>query len=546
MKKALLLILGIVAVCFLIANADYLSSFLDTMMTGALVPIIVSILLMLGRHFVQAASYDAAFEAVGHRTGFWHNVVLIFSLVFINTFCLFSGATGVAFIIDDAHREGCDAGQSTGGAILSQIGYFAAVFVISVIGFVTMWVSGHMNTVFLVGGLLLAGVLVVLSSLFFIGHFKPRILYRVFLLLEKLLNKVLGVVNRSMKVGWGRTTAHSFIATSNLLAANPKGTAITVAYASFSAILNMACLVAIGYAFGFENVEALVAAFAVAAISVILSPTPQGVGVVEAMIAAILTAYGCSVATAAAIALVYRGIMFWIPFCIGAVMLSQSGFFKSKKSATELQKHKDIAWMSGTLVFLVGIVNIGLVFAPDALVPYTMLTSWVNMGSLVAGVPLILASVLLMACAVGLVMRFRTAWAITVSALVLIGGSEFVFQGTWQVGVASMLLMCWLFWKRDAFDRPFSVEAVRSDVAAWKAKRAEKKAEKAVRASENDKRLAQARVDEANEERRLDQERVGAESGASEWEQRAEAGRAIGQKVIEKAKSDAAAREPTA
>lgn len=556
MKKALLLILGIIAVCFLIANVDYLSSFFDTMMTGALVPIIVSIVLMLGRHLVQAASYDAAFEAVGHRTGFWHNVVLIFSLVFINTFCLFSGATGVAFIIDDAHREGCDAGQSTGGAILSQIGYFAAVFVISVIGFVTMWISGHMNTVFLIGGLLLAGVLVVLSSLFFIGHFKPRILYRVFLLLEKLLNKLLGVIHKSMKVGWGRTTAHSFVATSNLLAANPKGSAITVAYASFSAILNMACLVAIGYAFGFENVEALVAAFAVAAISVILSPTPQGVGVVEAMIAAILTAYGCSVATAAAIALVYRGIMFWIPFCIGAVMLSQSGFFKSKKSATELQKHKDIGWISGTLVFLIGLVNIGLVFVPDALVPYTMLTSWVNMGTLVAGVPLIIASLLLIVCAVGLVMRFRTAWAITIAALVLIGGSEFVFQGTWQVGVASVLLFCWLFWKRDAFDRPFSLEAMRSDIEAWREKRAGRKAEKAAQAAENDKRLAQAKTDEAREERLLDDERssgkraegerkVGA-GEVSEWELRAEAGRAIGQKVIDKAKSDAAAQEPGA
>ena len=152
MKKALLLLLGIVAVCFIIANVDYLADFFNTMMTGALVPMVIAILLMLGRHFVQAASYDAAFDAVGHATGFWHNVVLIFSLVFINTFCLFSGATGVAFIIDDAHREGCDAGQSTGGAILSQIGYFAAVFVISVIGFITMWISGHMNTVFLVGG----------------------------------------------------------------------------------------------------------------------------------------------------------------------------------------------------------------------------------------------------------------------------------------------------------------------------------------------------------------------------------------------------------
>ena len=478
MKKAFFMVLVIVAVCFLLANADYLAEFMDTFRTGALVPLVIAIALMLARHLVQAASYDAAFDAVGHRTGFWHNVVLIFSLVFINTFCLFSGATGVAFIIDDAHREGLDPGQSTGGALLSQIGYFAAVFVISVIGFLTMWLSGHMNTVFLVGGLMLAGVLVVLSSLFFVGHFKPRMLFRIFLLIERVLNWALGLFHRSMKPGWGRSMAHSFVQTSNLLAKNPKGSVITIAYASVSAILNMACLVAIGYAFGFGHVEALVAAFAVAAISVILSPTPQGVGVVEALITAILTAYGCSVATAAAIALVYRGIMFWIPFCIGAVMLSQSGFFKSKKSNTVKQRHKDIAWVSGTLLFIMGAVNILLVVFPGTLAPYTMIVAWVDVSALFVGIPLVIASAFLMVCSILLIMRFRTAWALCLAWLVLVGGSEFLFKGTWQVGVVSLILFAWLFWKRAAFDRPMSVKAIREEHEAWKAERAKRREER--------------------------------------------------------------------
>lgn len=532
MKKALLLILAIVAVCFLIANVDYLADFLNTMMTGALVPIIIAIVLMLARHLVQAASYDAAFDAVGHRTGFWHNVILIFSLVFINTFCLFSGATGVAFIIDDAHREGLDAGQSTGGAILSQIGYFAAVFVISVIGFLTMWISGHMNTVFLIGGLLLAGVLVVLSSLFFVGHFRPRILFRVFMTLEKVINKVIGLFKKALRAGWGRSTAYSFIQTSNLLASNIQGTIITVAFASLSAILNMACLVAIGYAFGFEHVEALVAAFAVSAISVILSPTPQGVGVVEAMIVAILGAYGCSIATATAIALVYRGIMFWIPFCIGAVMLSQSGFFKSKKSATVEQKHKDIAWISGTLVFLIGLVNVVCSFFPELFVPYTMLTSWIDMSSLVVGVPLILSSVLLMVCAVGLIFRFRTAWALTVCGLMLIAGSEFLFQGTWQVGVAGLVLMTWLFWKRAAFDQPFSLEAINARFAKRKASGEEEASSGMVGSPDSDaKKHRGVKADSASKRKK---EGSGEPSAASDWAAQAAQGMQIGREVIEK------------
>ena len=468
MKKALLIILGIVAVCFGIANSDFLSNFLDTMATGSLVPLIVSILLMLARHFVQALSYDAAFDAVGHRTGIWHNVVLIFSLVFINTFCLFSGATGVAFIIDDAHRKGLDAGQSTGGAILSQIGYFAAVFVISVLGFITMFFSGHTNTLFVAGGLALALVLVMLSSLFFFGHFKPRVLFKVFFALEKAINKILGVFKKSLKPAWGRKTAHSLITTSNLLAKNPKGTAITVGYASLSAILNMACLVAIGYAFGFEHVEALVAAFSVAAISVILSPTPQGVGVVEAAIIAILTMYGCPIGASTAISLVYRGVMFWIPFAIGAVLLSQSGFFQSEKEPSVEQKNRDIAWIAGTLVFIVGAANIIMTFFPHLFMPFTMLTSWIDMSVFVVGVPLVLVSLLLVLGAIGLIMRFRTAWAITLALLMTVGGCLFLFTGTWQVGFVSLFLAGFLFWQREVFDRPFDdLRVKKTDGREW-------------------------------------------------------------------------------
>lgn len=531
MKKALLLVIGIVAVCFLIANADYLASFLATLKTGALVPLVVATVLMLARHLVQAASYDAAFEAVGHKTGFWHNVVLIFSLVFINTFCLFSGATGVAFIIDDAHRTGADAGTSTSGAILSQIGYFAAILVISIIGFLTMLLSGSMNTLFLIGGLALAAVLAVLSSMFVVGYRKPRMLFRLFIGIEKLVNKMLGLAKKRLKPAWGRKMAGSFISSAGILAKNPQGTLVTVAYASFSAILNMACLVAIGYAFGFDNVAALVAAFAVAAISVILSPTPQGVGVVEAAIAAILTAHGCSLATATAIALVYRGIMFWVPFCIGALLLSQSGFFADKKSPTEEQRAKDTAWVLGTLVLIVGLVNMGLALIPQTFEPFMALTEWINMGGLLIGPALIVGSVVLIVLAVGLILRFRTAWALTLGVLVLLAGAEFLYVNTVQVAVAALVLLCLLFWKRDAFDRPI---VPRDDAPrlvsefhenldrfhAWN----EARKERAASGEGEDVRTGRGAALAARRAERRDQGRAKRKTG---WEQRAEKGAEI-------------------
>lgn len=61
------------------------------MQGGALIPLVIACIIMVARHVVQAMSYNEAFGAVGQKTGLWHNIVLIFSLVFINTFCLFSG-----------------------------------------------------------------------------------------------------------------------------------------------------------------------------------------------------------------------------------------------------------------------------------------------------------------------------------------------------------------------------------------------------------------------------------------------------------------------
>ena len=454
MKKALLIVLVIIAGCFILGNLETISSIWDATQRGATMPLVLAVVLMLARHIVQAVSYKAAFEAVDFSgPKLWDYVVLIFSLVFINTFCLFSGATGVAFIIDDAHRKGADIGKSTSGAILSQIGYFAAVFVISIIGFTTMIISGNINWVFVTGAAILAGTLIALSSMYLVGYFRPAWLYSLFNKLAGPITAVTTKIKRPVKPTWGNDTAESFINAARVMAQNPAGTATSIAWASLSALLNMSCLVAIGFSFGFNNVAALVAAFALGAISVVVSPTPQGIGVVEAAIAAVLTANGCSLATATAIALVYRGIMFWIPFVIGAALLSQSGFFQSKKDATEQQKAKDVAWISGTLVGIIGIVNIGLNIIPAFFSPYSQLVEWVDFHELFAGPSILMFGILCLVLAFGLIKRYRIVWAFTTALLVLIAGVEFLFYQTIPVAIASILLVAWLMWKRNAFDQ---------------------------------------------------------------------------------------------
>lgn len=453
MKKALLIIVAILAVTFFLGNAELVNQFLETIGSGTTVPLIAAVVFMIFRYFTQAASYDAAFEAVGHKTGFWHNVNLIYSLVFINTFCMFSGATGLAFIIDDLHRKGADLGTSTAGGLLSQIGFFAAVFFIAIISTVVMLISNSLNTIILIGFVALAAVLFGQTAFFVIGYFKPDWLYALLGFVEKVGNRVLGLFKKSMRAAWATSTADQFIKSSRILAHNPMGVVITIAWASLSAVLNMGCLVSIGFAFGCEDIAALVASFGVTIVSIMLSPTPQGIGVTEAAITLVLTAGGTTATTAAAIALVYRGIMLWVPFVVGAIMLSQSGFFKSKKSPTEETRAKDVGWITGTLVALVGLVNIVLAVAAQMLAPYGALTQFVDLSGVLVGPSLLGGGVLLIICAIGLIARIRIMWAVSIAVLFILGGLELYFE-TFQVALPVIALAIVLIVKRDAFDRP--------------------------------------------------------------------------------------------
>jgi phosphatidylglycerol lysyltransferase len=127
-------------------------------------------------------------------------------------------------------------------------------------------------------------------------------------------------------------------------------------------------------------------------------------------------------------------------------------------------------------------------------------------------------------------MRFRTAWALTISALVLIAGVEFAFRGTWHVSLVCIALFVWMFWRRDAFDRPFSMEAVRADLRAWRSARIERAAKKAEKSNGVTAGDFDAPQKDAREENVL--EGRSSRSTPPDWHAQAERGREIGTRVI--------------
>ena len=73
-----------------------------------------------------------------------------------------------------------------------------------------------------------------------------------------------------------------------------------------------------------------------------ISITPQGVGVVEAAVVVAFTSFGETAAAGTAIGLVYRGIVFWMPFLIGAILIQKTKTFQGegKKAISGDEKNR--------------------------------------------------------------------------------------------------------------------------------------------------------------------------------------------------------------
>ena len=94
-------------------------------------------------------------------------------------------------------------------------------------------------------------------------------------------------------------------------------------WTTLSSICEMSCFVLVGFAFGVHHPEALICGYVVATLFAMISFVPQGVGVVEAAVTVAFALFGIDSATGLAVVIVYRGIVFWLPFLVGAVVIQR-------------------------------------------------------------------------------------------------------------------------------------------------------------------------------------------------------------------------------
>ena len=340
------LLIGLVIVIVLavvLLRGDQLVELVETIKKGSAIPLVAALCTQLGKYFAQSFAYSFAFEAVGERMDPRSTLPLVFGTFFLNTIAPSLHLAGTPLVVDDARRRGIPPGRATSAALLMQITVDSGFATIMLVGFAILAFTVGLSPLWFLLGLLVIALVTVMVLILVLGRKRPALVLRALRPIERLVDRIRVRFKKPPLDSWVERTVGSFSDAAGLIAHNPKATAKAFGCSVVASLCELACFSLVGVGFGVTVPEALICGYVVATLFAMISITPQGVGVVEAAVVVAFTSFGESSAAGLSIALVYRGIVFWMPFLIGAILIQTTKTFKhDAKRAVRDQKGKGL------------------------------------------------------------------------------------------------------------------------------------------------------------------------------------------------------------
>jgi uncharacterized protein (TIRG00374 family) len=337
-RKLVIGVIIVIALGVVLLRGDQFLELLTTMRTGAVIPLILAVLSQLGKYFAQAFAFASAFKTVGEPTRARDTLPLVFGTFFMNTIAPSLNTAGTMLVIDDSRCRGIPAGRATSAALLMQMSIESGFLTIMIIGFIVLQFAGHLDPAWFLVGLFVVFLVGAMAAIMVIGRKSPDVMTGFLRPIEALANRISKRLRKGKEIHpWVDSIVESFGEAAGQIAQNPKKAVFVFLFSILASTCELICFCLVGVAFGLSIPSALVGGYVVATLFAMISITPQGVGVVEVAVVALLAAYGVGTSTATAVALTYRGLVFWMPFAIGAILIHRTKSFSA--TSDERRRH---------------------------------------------------------------------------------------------------------------------------------------------------------------------------------------------------------------
>lgn len=296
-----------------------------TLAQAQALPLLVAVVLQLLTLVNQPALYQSLYALFGIPLRWRDLAPLVWTGHFLNVATPSAGLGGTALLLADARRRGLDISRASLANSLYFLLNFAWFAVLLAFGLTTLWLRHDLNSAEIVAAGVLLGVVVVGFGALIAVALAPQWFERL------LVWGAIGLNRASRKVAkrdvLSPESARSFVAESGVALRTLRGERRGLLRPLFHTLwvdgLEILVLGACFWAFpgvGTISPALLVAGYSIGTLFLVVSITPQGLGVVEGVMTAIFVSLGVPLERAAVVVLVYRGLSFWLPLVAGFVV----------------------------------------------------------------------------------------------------------------------------------------------------------------------------------------------------------------------------------
>jgi phosphatidylglycerol lysyltransferase len=418
MRRRLLLLLAVVLLWLVVARFAELHELRRVVAQFKWNWMLAAVACQITYFGLLAASYRAAFATLGVSTRHRDLVPLVLGSLFVSVVMPAGGAGGTALFTEDLIRRGKPGARAATGVLLQLIADSTAFSLLLISGIFVLFIEGGPKA-YEVGAVAILFLLTAsLSGLLWLAMARPLWLHRLFVASQRTADWLFGRFKRSLTLAedWAGKDAEGFNQAAAAVARHRLRLAETVALALLGHLAEVATLYLLFVAFDFPiKAGPLIVGYAVGMLFWIVSVTPQGIGVVEAATALAFISMGIPGTVAAIVAVVFRGLSFWMPMLLGFIAVQRiRGIGPNRRTLAETWGVR----FAAILVALMGIVNVISAATPALAGRLALLEKYSPLevrhgGHLTAA----LAGFALLMLARNLARRKRVAWVLTLVVL---------------------------------------------------------------------------------------------------------------------------------
>jgi len=449
------ILLGGLAIAFLwlvISHFTEVKKLAETLAQGQWQWVLFAAVLQCVYYLIFTATYQSAFFALGIKRKVLELVPVTLGSLFVNVVAPTASTAGAALFVDDAARHGHSPARAITATLLQLVADYSTFLMVLAAGMMVLFIDHDLQTYEIIGAFVLLMFNIALISILILGARWSK-------LIESLLHRIQVIVNRIrswfknsdlLDVNWAHQKATELAEASNAVSDHPARLIRLLLIMMVAYGIDILSLYVLFRAFGQTiNLAQLIAGFSMGVLFWIVSPIPQGIGLVEGIMTLTYTSLGIPANTAAIVSLSFRGLTFWLPLVLGFLLIQHTRTFGGQeRSLAEVWGVRLVSLLTA----LMGIINLLSSLTPSLISRFEIIENYLPLmvsrgGHLTAA----LGGFALINLSIGLWRRKRNAWILTLAVLLVSVISHLVKGLDYEEALIGLGLAVWLLTLRSHF-----------------------------------------------------------------------------------------------